>query len=212
MGAFKKCSWCHVQKDTSMFRYRKAAKDKLMSLCIECEKIKYKEHSKTKTGVINTIYRSQKSSSKKRKMPPPSYSYLFLKELLIDDMLFNFLYNRWVNSGYETLLKPSIDRLDDSLPYTLSNIQLTTWGINKNKYNTDRKQGIDKQQNKAVVQFDICGNKINEFFSAAEANRITGVSRPVISKCCKNKSVRNFGCYWRFKSEVNEATKITFEP
>jgi hypothetical protein len=193
-----------------MFRYRKVAKDKLMSLCVECERLKCKEYERTKVGVISTIYRSQKASSKKRKMPPPSYSYLFLKDFLIDDLLFNFLYNNWVNSGYETLLKPSIDRLDDLLPYTLNNIRLTTWGINKKKYNTDRTQGIDKQQNKAVVQFDTYGNKINEFFSASEANRKTGISRPDISVCC-TKFVRKSGYYWRFKSEVKQSTKISIE-
>jgi hypothetical protein len=51
------------------------------------------------------------------------------------DDSFNELYNKWVESGYDRKLSPSIDRIDSSFGYVLDNIQWLTHSENSKKIN-----------------------------------------------------------------------------
>ncbi len=155
-------------------------------------KIKYTsqyKYRRTKKGVIAKMYGSQRGSSKSRGQALPNYSLDEFRDKLMATTLFHTLFNNWEINNYNTLLVPSADRKDDSLPYTLNNIQLMTWEENSNKYHAQVKAGIAKHKgiNLAVQQFSLDGELINTFHSASEARRQTGIADTNIRSCCKHK-------------------------
>lgn len=90
-------------------------------------------YHKTQRGLINKMCYAQRLSSKRRGHPPPAYTFEELYAWLTTQMEFFHLFNAWVASDYDVNLKPSCDRLDDTKPYTFSNIQITTWKANNTK-------------------------------------------------------------------------------
>lgn len=94
-----------------------------------------------KKGVIRVIYKTQRRNSTVRKMPMPTYTKEELNKWLYKND-FKKLYDRWVESGYDKNLKPSIDRLEDFKPYTFDNIKLGTWQENKNHQYEDIINGV----------------------------------------------------------------------
>lgn len=89
---------------------------------------------KTKNGWLKTVYNTQKGSSKKRGHESPLYTEVELQSWInSQEEVFEFLWNKWVQSDYKKELFPSIDRLENDKPYSLENIQLMTWQENKNK-------------------------------------------------------------------------------
>ncbi len=95
--------------------------------------------------------------------------------LIYNDM--DYLWNR--DKAYE-MDYPTIDRIDNNGNYTLDNCQFIENIINATK---------DLEFSK-VIQYDKNLNKIREFQSQTEANRITGINQGSISACIKGK--RNF--------------------
>lgn len=57
---------------------------------------------------------------------------------------------------------------------------------------------------RAVVQFDLNGQKIREYKSLSEAARITDSSVAKISICCQRKRDQHNGFQWRYKDECCE--------
>lgn len=73
----------------------------------------------------------------------------------------------------------------------------------KDGYNPNSEILYQNNNMKAVIQLDICGNYINEFESAREAERQTGVLHQNINVCCKNK--KTAGKYkWMYKTDYEE--------
>jgi group I intron endonuclease len=54
---------------------------------------------------------------------------------------------------------------------------------------------------KAVVQFSLQGQKLNEYITTREAFRQTGFSYKVIHKCCIGKAIQYKEYIWRFKGD-----------
>lgn len=82
----------------------------------------HQEWYRTKKGLISTVYSAQKRKSKSRGMPSPTYSKDELSDWLYSNPLFHALFNNYVNNGYDSKLRPSVDRLDDNLSYCFENI------------------------------------------------------------------------------------------
>ena len=93
----------------------------------------YHRYRKSKKGISVILYNGQKSSSIKRGHPAPDYTLEEFRYWLFNQDKFHKLYQEWVDSGYHKDIKPSTDRLDDSLPYSLSNLQVITWKENSLK-------------------------------------------------------------------------------
>jgi group I intron endonuclease len=82
-----------------------------------------------------------------------------------------------------------------------------TWGDkikeskNKNPYVPTEETKLKLRQNnvKPVVQLDLEKNIINEFFSATEAERQTGIKAGSICMCLKGKSKTSGGFIWEYK-------------
>lgn len=159
------------------------------TLCKECKRIKKLEFSHSKLGVIQTIYDSQKLSCRIRKHDMPKYTKEELKKYLLDNEVFNSLFEQWVKSNYKTRLKPSIDRLNDYSTYSFDNIRIVTFRENKSKAHSNKRNAIGTSANqcKAVVQKDLKGNIIKIYPSISIASREMNIPHQNITKVCQKK-------------------------
>jgi hypothetical protein len=194
----KKCGKCKKDKVVSNFSKDKTKKDGRSITCKQCVSEYDLHRSRSECGVISQIYRSQKTSSKRRGHNLPSYNKDWFTQWVYKKG-FKELYDNWVLSGYNTMFKPSVDRFNDYEGYNKDNIQLKTWGYNNKRSHEDRKSGINNKMSKAVVQTDTHGNVINEYHSQRDASRKTGIAFTHISSCCLGKSKTSGGFCWRFK-------------
>lgn len=166
------------------------------SYCKPCNKEICKERRQSKSGLFDLIYSGQLSSSKQRGHVPPGYSKEQLIAWIESQSNFSDLYTSWVNSRYNRWIKPSVDRLDESLPYSLSNIRLITWGENAEAFRQKKvKEGVGDCR--AVNQY-LDGVLINTFHSLHEAERKTGAAAGNILKCCKGEYETSKGFVWRY--------------
>jgi len=201
MSELKKCSKCEEIKPFSEFSKRKKSKDNLQNICKYCSSINSNAYFKTKKGVYTRIYGDQKSTSKRRGHKLPNYTK---KQLIIWMGLrgFDKLFKTWVKSGYNKDLKPSCDRLNDALPYTLDNLRLVTWEENNNKGYEDMRKGllISGTPQKAIIGINKSTGDILEFYSQKEAERQLNVSSGNISLSCQGKRKSAGGYMWKYKS------------
>ncbi len=196
----KKCTKCKKIKNS--FPANKINKDGLQSWCRDCYNNYIFYFYKTKDGLVKKIYNCQKWNSKKRGHNPPEYTSKELIEWLFAQDKFHQLYDNWKASGYDTNIIPSCDRIDDNKGYSLENIQLMTWGENNRKGNDDMRAGKlinGTNPQKPVIQYDLLGNKINEFHSIKEAERQTGIPNTNISKCCRDIFKQTGAFKWSYK-------------
>ena len=156
------------------------------------------EYRRTKDGLLSKIYSSQKATSSRRNHIPPTYSLQELKEWMFSLENFNDIYDEWKQSDYDTKKIPSIDRREDDLPYTLQNIQLTTWEINNSRGCSDRKKGINNKVNKSVSQYTLNNIFIEKFHSIAQASRKVGIATSSIHDICNNKNKSPGKFIWKY--------------
>jgi len=171
---------------------------------------------KDKNWWFSICYASQKSSSKKRNHKPPIYTKNDLIVWLFNDWLFNLLFDNYVNCGFVSSMKPSLDRLDDSKGYSLDNIQLMTWGENRTKSHMDRANGKLRgggrhgypsrtRMGASIAQYSKTNIFIAYWSSFSSVGRAYNVHSTAISKCVKLNTLRNetnyrtsAGFIWRF--------------
>jgi hypothetical protein len=196
----KHCTKCSTTKEKSEFAIFKNSKDGKHSVCKLCANAYRDVYSKTVTGVITKMYGTQRASSKKRQHPIPNYSKIEFTDWLLQSTNFTTLYSNWEKSGYQKKLVPSADRLNDSLPYTLDNLQVITWEENDAKCHKDMKEGRNNSINKTVLQFTLDGIFVQEFHSAIHAGRMTGIDRSSISKVCRGTVNKAGEFKWKYKN------------
>lgn len=199
----KKCNSCGSIKTLDSFNNRKKNKDGKRSTCRLCEHEYDRNYRKTKEGVIVTMYNTQRSSSKKRGHGEPKYSLTELKQNLLNDELFDKIFNEWVKSNYNRWMKPSLDRIDESKGYSFDNVKLMTWGENDFNQKEDLRSGKTIHGNKPhkpVLQYSKDGEFLNEFVSAMDAYRKTGISNKNISDNCLGRLKSANGFVWKFKN------------
>ncbi len=196
----KKCKLCGEHKDTIFFPKRKKniGNDGLCYMCKECRYVTERERYRTKKYVVKLIYSNQKINSKTRGHNPPTYNRKELKEWLYSKDKFHVMYDNWKSLDYQKEYKPSVDRVDDNIGYTMANIQLMTFGDNLLKANKDIADGFTKTT-KTILQYTKSGNFVCEYISAAQAERVTGISKSAI--CCdlKEKTKHSGGFIWKYK-------------
>jgi hypothetical protein len=194
------CHMCGEVKPHSDFTVVKKTGKPFFN-CKECEIIRSREYARTKEGLVSRIYKNQKVNSKKRGYSIPSYTRLELQEWLFSQEKFHHIYNIWKASGFDKLLVPSVDRLDDYMPYSFSNIQLMTFKENFDKHKHDMINGVNNKQNKSVLQYSKQGEFISEYHSLSEAVRIVGGSTSDLSKVCKGLRKTSRGFIWKYKEK-----------
>ncbi len=196
----KKCDRCHEVKLLSEFRTRELLDGSFYfsKSCKRCYYLRLDNWRKTVKGLIFSIYSHQKSHSKARGDVLPNYT----KEELYDWMTnydgFYCLYNKWCDSGYETMFRPSCDRLNDYKPYTFDNMRIVSWFENNKKSHYDKRNGINNKNSKAVIQETKDGIFIKEHYSINQAAREVNVSDSLIVRCCKGKRNHTAGFHWRY--------------
>lgn len=195
----KYCYRCKDKKFINKFYKDRSRKDGFKCSCIKCSKEQREIYRKTFNGLSSIIYNQQKRTSKNRNHPLPDYTLIEFKEWFKSQPDFEELFKNWKDSGYKKDLRPSADRKDDYKPYTLDNLRLTTWKNNNKRSHEDMKNGINNKQSKAVIQCDLNGNKIDEYYSMSNAERITSVNTGKISMCCNGKRKTAGGFIWKSK-------------
>jgi hypothetical protein len=186
----KVCSKCKIEKDLSEFY-----KDKNKHWCKKCFNI----YRKSKSQLVTTIYSHQKSRTKEKGYPLPTYTKNELKEWLYSQPKFHKLYDNWKRLDFQKDYTPSVDRKNDYLGYSIANIQLMTWRENLIKVGEDVKNGKNNKRNKIVFQYDLDDNLLKEYYSISHAARKTNSIYSNIIGCCKGKYKTTNGFKWKYK-------------
>lgn len=191
----KICSCCLKNKKLKKFYAKSKAADSLMSRCKKCCAKRSINYSRSISGLITKIYSNQRNSSKQRNHTAPTYTKVELTVWLHDQDEFFPLYDAWVNSKFNKELIPSIDRLDDDYGYSFGNIQLITWGENRDKGTAS----TAKINQKVILQYDKQGVFLAEYPSIMQASKVTNTSMPGISKACLGVQNTAGNFIWIFK-------------
>jgi len=190
----KICTTCKTRKPISEYSPHKHGTHGVRSLCKKCTRRWYYDYSRTKDGIIAIIFRDQKKSSNQRRYAHPNYSLVELRIWAFSQDIFHELYDLWVVSGYKKSEKPSFDRIDDYMSYTLDNLQIVTWRENNTREHSDRVNGINTKQCDAVLQFTKDMVFVDEHYSMSQAYRDTGINN--ISACCSGQLKTAGGFIW----------------
>lgn len=190
------CKKCKEDKELSDYYESNKATCKA---CIRAKvKLNKDVYDKTKKGVIRVIYKTQKRHQKLRGHGEMPYSK---KELATwcNENGFDLYYEQWVESNYDTSLKPSVDRLDTFKGYSLDNIRLVTWGENRKAQHEDilNGKGTSGLRCKEVEKLDEEGRVLDSYVSLSSAQRDAGHS---LEYPIKNKTPCKSGYYWRYKA------------
>ena len=169
----KTCSICSENLPLETFDVQSTGRQGRRADCKECRK----RFLRSERGLCKKLLSNQKAKSRKRGHPPPAYTEEQLFQWMLGQPNFQKLYAAWVDNGFITPLKPSIDRLDDYQPYTLNNIKLITTEDNINRYFTDAIQGINTKTAVAVDQYTLDGVFVASHHSYMAAARSLGQSQ-----------------------------------
>jgi hypothetical protein len=194
----KTCNLCKLTKPKTEFGYRKDGKDGLHARCKPCIEESESRYSKSLKTLVTAIYSKQRSKSKDRKHPNPSYTKIELMEYILEHPNFESIYKAWINSNYNSWYKPSIDRIDISLGYSFDNIRLVTWRENH--------QAQKRLTSIPIYRIDrYSGRILSEYDSIMDACRKHGLESSSLSAVVKLDNGKiELGSIWMSKNEYNE--------
>lgn len=195
----KECSVCHRILETSEFHFSKANKDNLQTKCKKCNSEAGKLYKRTFNGLMSEIYSGQKTSSVLRGFGEITILKKDVIEFCENNEEFMKMFKEWEKSNYYLDLRPTLDRIDNSIGYTIENIQPMTYRDNVNKEHKSRYNGSSNFIKNRVIQMDKEENEIEEFHSISEAARQTGGNQSHIGSCCNGKRKTHLGFKWKFK-------------
>jgi len=196
----KKCSKCGAEKPLDDFGFLALRKSGKNPMCKKCSVERTRQYTRTKKGLVSRIYHNQRHNSKRRNHPMPDYTRCELMDWIFSQKLFHDLYNEWVDTGYDRHSTPSCDRLCNSSPYTLGNIQLVKFLENEENARRDLVNGtLITSQMRAVISINKITGETKEYFSIHEADRQTRADFRNISACCLGKIKSCGGYFWKFK-------------
>lgn len=162
-----------------------------------------KKYRRTKKGLITSLYGHQRSRCKEKGIPYPDYSKEEFSNWLLSRSNFETLWEEWVNSNYDKNKTLSINRIDNSISYTLDNIELISWEDHIKQTGLSMRKGelVSGTKHKAVIGINKENGSTLEFVSIKEASRKLSISNAHISLCCNNKQGRKSagGYIWKFK-------------
>jgi len=180
----KVCNICKIEKPLAAYKKSATNLDGLYHFCKQCVLDKRRKVQRTPLGLIKGIYDNQLSNSRVRGYALPDYDGNQLYLWYTRQPQHKELFKAWVDSGYDSDLMPSVDRIDDYKPYTRDNIQLITWKENNIKL------GKNQKQYKPVRRGD---GKI--FESITDAVREFNGSTSLIARVCRSGGLA-YGYTW----------------
>jgi len=168
----KECTDCNKSLPTNQFHKKPRNASGYDIRCKDCRNTKYNKANPRR--VFAKIYNSQIEHSITRGMAAPDYTLDQLKHWVDQQPHAHSLWSVYVTCNYDRWAKPSVDRIDNTLPYTLSNIRLTTWKDNHQLGADAKKAGTLNANQKAVASYSKQGQLCGEFISVNEALRQLG--------------------------------------
>jgi len=198
------CTKCNESKSIDNFnKANKVKKDRRRSICKKCQRREELIYNHSIEGLITKMFNGQHASSKKRKQSLPTYNKEEFRSWLLSQENFNLLYANWIESNFNHMLIPSVDRIDCDKSYSFDNIELITWKQNLKNESRDIKSGKLAHNGKPNIptsQFDKNNNFIREWKSISEAAKELKIDISHISKVIRGE--RNFcgGFIWKNKN------------
>lgn len=168
----KTCIDCNQTLPLASFVPKPSNKGGYEHRCRKCRSIKY--NKSTPELLCKKIYNSQVNHSATRGHAAPAYSLEELTNWVLAQTQFPAMYSAWQESNYPKELAPSIDRVDDMLPYQMDNLQLLTWEENRAKGAKAKKENTLLANHRAVAAYLLDGTLHKSYPSMAEAMREFG--------------------------------------
>ena len=125
----KTCKRCNKTKELPEFARAASNRDGHNAVCKPCIVQRNTEYWRTPKGRMSYIYNGQKRSSSDRGHPPPDYTQAELTSWALANGQEQIVHS-WEQKKYLKDYAPTVDRIDDSLGYSFSNIRLVTWKDN----------------------------------------------------------------------------------
>lgn len=173
----KQCIICKKEKEISEFYVHPKMADGHLNKCKECckayarakdtKEYDLRRYRKNPKRYLNHKYRiiKERCTNEKRRY----YGKKFLSREEWAEFCkrtegqFMSMYHRWQESGYERVMSPSIDRINNDGDYTLDNIQWLSLAENDKKYIQENMRPIIVKKNGEVI------GEFNSQQAAAEA-------------------------------------------
>lgn len=168
----KLCGGCEKKLELSNFSKKG---DRLQASCKSCQLSERKDFNHTREGLVSIMYTSQKKRSKLRGHPAPSYTKKEFTEWVFDNKDFESLFMEWSYHNFEVDYVPSVDRTNCKLPYTMDNITLMTWDMNREKGYEERYPTKDIYVDADYLIYECTEGKDNK---ASYFNSESGSVRP----------------------------------
>ena len=165
----KTCKDCNETLELDAFRPKASNKDGRESRCKECRNTRYNKADPYR--VFRKIYERQIGNSIDRGHAPPNYTLDQLVHWANQQPALIQIWDDYVGSGYATELKPSCDRLDNSKPYELSNLEIITWQENRQRASRDKQAGALNANQRPVAAYNFDGSLHAEYISIMDAVR-----------------------------------------
>jgi len=140
------CRHCGRSGGAELFPKSVMAKFKTTGDCRDCRNNRRRELQVQRKGQPRTydfrrftgnLYTTQRKSSKERGHSPPEYTLEQFRTWVQEQSGFEGMVERWVASGFQLPMKPTVDRVNPLEPYRLDNIQLVTVRKNNQKARFD---------------------------------------------------------------------------
>lgn len=148
---------------------------------------------RTVVGMSNNCYQGMVNRSKRRGHSEPSFSKAQLLKWFSNQRGFVSMFNEWTESNFDSELKPSADRINNLLGYTLNNIQLKTIKANVKRSHFDNM--------KSIVQLSKDGDFMRVWESCSTASIELNISRSGMANVICGITKTSGGFIWMRESE-----------
>ena len=138
---------------------RKVISKRFAKLNPDYKKHQYERDFKKPSYWINTAIGGMRQRSQRKGFPLPQLNCRICLTAWAYANGFQKLWDAYVSSEYDQNLKPSIDRLDNSKPYTTDNIRLVTWRENLDSWN----RGGNIDHGKSMADYLVAIRMQNKF-------------------------------------------------
>ena len=153
-----------------------------------------RKYRRTPKGLLTYLYHKQKERSQNRGWPPPDYTLEELHVKFLNNNRYLDIFNNWVEHGFNSADKPSLDRISPLEPYTITNLQVLT--ALQNRLKGDREKII--LWGSPVIQFELKLVEVARYKSVKEAARKTSISPHNISTVACGRRLSAGGYTWKY--------------